>query len=93
MIRHGDWKYVYYTKGSPCQLFNMADDPDELNDLGNSDAHAAIRDQMHELLCRIVDPESVNEAAFADQEKAIAANGGKNAILNLPSFNHTPVGG
>ncbi|MEM7069918.1 MAG: sulfatase-like hydrolase/transferase [Pseudomonadota bacterium] len=93
MIRRGDWKYVYYTKENPCQLFNMTEDPHELNDLGDSETHTAIRAEMHELLCRVVEPESVNEVAFADQEKAIAANGGKDAILNLPSFNHTPVGG
>ncbi len=42
MIRHGPWKLNYY-HGHPPQLFNLADDPDELRDLAAEPAHAATR--------------------------------------------------
>ena len=32
MLRQGDWKLIYHT-GAPHQLFNVADDPNELLDL------------------------------------------------------------
>lgn len=35
MLRTGDWKYIYMVNGGREQLFNLADDPDELNDLAD----------------------------------------------------------
>jgi arylsulfatase A-like enzyme len=32
MVRDGDWKLIYF-HGMPSQLFNLVDDPEELNDL------------------------------------------------------------
>ncbi|MBI1201329.1 MAG: sulfatase-like hydrolase/transferase [Rhodopseudomonas sp.] len=42
MLRTATHKYLHYL-GFPPQLFDLADDPDELIDLGRSPAHAAIR--------------------------------------------------
>ncbi|MEM9278647.1 MAG: sulfatase-like hydrolase/transferase [Pseudomonadota bacterium] len=91
MIRQGDWKYVYYTGGNPSQLFHLAQDPNELADLSSSPEHSGQLSHMHALLLEILDPEGVNAQAFADQKLVIEANGGKEAILNMPSFNHTPI--
>ena len=43
-------------------------------------------------LFRIMDPEEVNRQAFADQAAMIDSLGGMEAILAMPSFNHTPIG-
>ena len=92
MIRQGDWKYVYYAGGYPAQLFNLADDPQELNDLANSAEYSGQRAHLHACLSEILDPEAVNAGAFADQARVIEAHGGKEKILQMPSFNHTPIG-
>jgi choline-sulfatase len=92
MIRQGAWKYVYYAGGQPCQLFNMEMDPDELTDLGESPDHKSIRDLMYRHLTSILDPEEINAQAFADQAVLLEQFGGRESVLAMPSFNHTPVG-
>ncbi|MEM7215872.1 MAG: sulfatase-like hydrolase/transferase [Pseudomonadota bacterium] len=92
MIRQGDWKYVYYADSNPTQLFNLAEDPDELNDLSSNSEYSMQLDRMHALLLDILDPEAVNKQAFADQQVTIDKNGGREAIMQMPSFNHTPIG-
>ena len=49
MIRNEKWKYIYY-KGFPPQLFDLKNDPDEFNDLGQSKDHLKIIEEMKELL-------------------------------------------
>ena len=49
MIRNLKWKYIYY-KGFPPQLFDLENDPDEFEDLGQSPDHLKIREEMKELL-------------------------------------------
>ena len=49
MVRDERWKYVHF-KGYRPQLFDLANDPQELNDLGASPEHASIRAQMQEHL-------------------------------------------
>ena len=96
MIRQGAWKYVYYAgghpSGYPSQLYDLESDPDELRDLGASPHHAGPRTRMHGHLTSILDPEAVNAQAFADQAALLARLGGREAVLAMPSFNHTPVG-
>ena len=41
--------YIYY-KGFPPQLFDLKNDPDEFNDLGQSKDHSKIIEEMKELL-------------------------------------------
>lgn len=80
MIRNGKWKFVYYVDYPP-QLFNLEDDPDELNDLGSDPAHASIRETCEQLMRNVVDPEAASAAAFADQAAHIERHGGVNEIL------------
>lgn len=51
MIRKGDYKFNYYL-GHPNQLFNMKEDPDELNDLIN---HSDYQDLAKELEIEVLD--------------------------------------
>ena len=91
MVRWGDWKYIYYA-GMPPQLFNLAVDPDELNDLGQSDSNAAIaaRAEGEQRLRDICEPDAVNAEAFADQRRRIDEFGGREACATI-KFNHTPA--
>jgi arylsulfatase A-like enzyme len=47
MIRSGKWKLVHYEGFRP-QLFDLETDPHEFSDLGESAAHAEIRNRLHE---------------------------------------------
>lgn len=47
MVRSGKWKLVHY-EGLRPQLFDLENDPDEFEDLGNSPGHTEIRNQLHE---------------------------------------------
>jgi arylsulfatase A-like enzyme len=49
MVRTRDWKYVHY-KGFRPQLFDLANDPQEFNDLGASPLHAGLRSDLQLLL-------------------------------------------
>ena len=49
MIRNDRWKYIYY-KGFPPQLFDLINDPDEFNDLGQSSDYKKIIDEMKDIL-------------------------------------------
>ena len=51
MIRNNEWKYIYF-KGFPPQLFNLKNDPDEFEDLGQSKDHSKTKNEMRELLLR-----------------------------------------
>ncbi|MEO1159035.1 MAG: choline-sulfatase, partial [Pseudomonadota bacterium] len=92
MLRYREWKYVYYASGHAVQLFNLDDDPQELNDLGRSRDHERQRDMLRTLMGHAIDPESVNRDAFADQKILIDKLGGVDALLAMKSFGHTPVG-
>jgi choline-sulfatase len=92
MVMKGRWKYVHYAGGHPPQLFDLASDPRELTDLGQSTAHREVLASLDRALRAMLDPEAVNAAAFADQRALVEAWGGREAILSLPGFGHTPVG-
>jgi arylsulfatase A-like enzyme len=49
-VRHGDWKLIRYPKVDVTQLFNLRDDPEELNDLSGQPAHAAKVQELMTLL-------------------------------------------
>ena len=49
MVRTADWKYIFYEGFRP-QLFHLAEDPLEQNDLGTDPAHGQQRAALHEKL-------------------------------------------
>jgi len=91
MLRQGKWKLVYFSEGHPALLFDIEDDPRELSNLAVDPAFDTTLQSLKDQLFQILDPEAVNEQAFADQQKMIERLGGMDAILKLPSFNHTPL--
>ena len=75
------------------QLFNLADDPNELIDLTNGSSRE-IKEALIEgerRLRAICDPEDVNARAFSDQRKKIAELGGEESCRTAFVFNHTPT--
>ncbi|MDD9973281.1 MAG: DUF4976 domain-containing protein, partial [Candidatus Poribacteria bacterium] len=46
MIHEGRFKLIYYATGNYRQLFDLEEDPRELNDLANSPEHAEVLDRL-----------------------------------------------
>jgi arylsulfatase A-like enzyme len=72
MVRTDRYKYIHYETYQP-QLFDLADDPNELNDLGGSPDHAGQRAELHERLFRWLRTRPIR---YALSEKEIAARTG-----------------
>jgi choline-sulfatase len=66
MIRQDDWKLIYY-HGFPAQLFNLAEDPQELNDLSEAPEHHAIKDELLDLLLKNWDPKAIEQRMMDKQ--------------------------
>ena len=94
MLRDRRYKYVYHVAGRP-QLFDMIDDPRELNDLAaNPDAATEnLLADFEKRLRAIVDPEAVDAKAKADQARRIESLGGRDAVIQRGSFINSPVPG
>ncbi len=92
MIRKGRWKYIYYVGMKP-QLFNLIEDPEELNDLGDSTEVNQTLQEMEVLLREICNPEEVDHDAKEYQRKIVAANGGVKAVVEKGGFGATPPPG
>ena len=75
------------------QLFNLADDPEELRDLGADPKHKGIRRKLEAELRSICDPEAVDAMAKADQMAIVNANGGIEAVVAKGGFGATPPPG
>jgi hypothetical protein len=58
MLRQGPWK-LYVQDGMPPVMYDLDDDPGELQDLGQSHAHAEIRDALLSRLNDGWDPDFV----------------------------------
>jgi choline-sulfatase len=59
MVRTGPWKYYEYHDATPPALFNLEDDPGELQDLGTDQAHDSLRQALSKRLHEGWDPELV----------------------------------
>jgi choline-sulfatase len=92
MIRHGKYKYVHYV-GLPPMLFDLEADPYERIDLGRDPAYRQVIARCEERLRKVVDPETVDELAKADQRAHIEKHGGKEAILKRGTFRYSPPPG
>jgi choline-sulfatase len=71
MIRKGDWKYIYFSWYGDKLLFNLKDDPDEMNNLADDSVHAAKLQELHGLLTSLVNPDAVTDAAFKRQHEVL----------------------
>jgi choline-sulfatase len=89
MLRRQHWKLIYYVRHQP-ELFNLADDPEELNDLAQSADHRAILDELIAELKQICDPQATDLAAKRDQQALIEHHGGRERARTLGAPAATP---
>ena len=89
MIRKGDWKYICYF-GYPPELFNLREDPEELNNLAQDSDFKDKLAELHNDLTAICDPEAMDALAHADQVALIERHGGREKALKLGAPAATP---
>ena len=92
MLRDGRYKYNHYVGQAP-QLFDMREDPEELEDLSADALHAKRLAECEKRLRELVDPEAVDAAARADQRAKVEAFGGEEAVRSRGAFDNSPVPG
>src|SRR5262249_24399480 len=90
MLRKDRWKY-HEDVGYPCELFDLAADPDERIDRADDPAcHAAVAAMRSELR-RFVDPVAADRQAKADQRDLIARFGGREQAFRIGTKGATPA--
>ena len=89
MVRQGDYKYIYYVGFEP-ELFDLAQDPEEITNLAEKPEHQETQKRLHETLMSICDPEATDALAHADQSALIERHGGREAALKLGAPGATP---
>ena len=94
MLRDRRYKYIYHVDAPP-QLFDLRDDPGEVDDLAQNpdEATQALLKDYEARLRQIVDPEAVDAQAKADQQRRIEALGGREAVVARGAFVNSPVPG
>ncbi len=91
MVREHDFKLVHYTGGHPPQLFHLTADPLEIEDLAQNRKYATQLEKLQNRLHQILDPDEIIENYTTDQVALIEKLGGRDKILSLWDFNHTPM--
>ncbi|NRB31547.1 MAG: sulfatase-like hydrolase/transferase [Rhizobiaceae bacterium] len=92
MIRKGRWKLIHYVGHEP-QLFDLQDDPEELNDLGTNADYVSVRSDLMQELHTICDPEAIDRQTKADQAATVAQHGGRASVVEKGGFGATPPPG
>lgn len=92
MLRHREFKYVHYV-GEPPQLFNLHTDPCELHDLAAEPAFSGVLAEMEARLRAVVDTETTDARARADQQAQVDRFGGEAAVRERGTFDNSPVPG
>lgn len=92
MVRKGPYKLVYYADYSP-QLFDLASDPEELNDIATQDNARPVLEEMKAALYRVCDPHAVDRQAKADQSKKLNEIGGKDFAIKRGDLGFSPPPG
>lgn len=92
MVTNARWKYHYYVGYAP-ELFDLAADPLEVNNLADDPPHKNIRDRMHQRLLAICDPDEIDARAKADQDVLVAKFGGPDRAFHTGPSGATPVPG
>jgi choline-sulfatase len=90
MVRRGRYKLIHYA-GMPPQLFDLAADPWEANDLAGDPGFSGVLAACEADLRAIADPEAIDARARRDQRARIDAFGGREAVLARGTFGHSPV--
>ena len=92
MVRVGRYKFVYYAK-YPAQLFDLAKDPNEIDDLAGYPEMKATCEACAKKLFALLDPVTVDRRAKTRQAELLAANGGRDAVIERGDLGFTPAPG
>lgn len=92
MIRKGPYKLVHYVGYEP-QLFDLGEDPEELNDLAKDANAQPILEDLTAELSAILDPVAVDRQAKVDQAKLMEASGGREAVIERGDLGFSPPPG
>ena len=92
MLRSGRYKYVHYVMYRP-QLFDLENDPEELNDLAADPAHGDVLAAMQERMYAMFDPDEVDARAKQRQGELLAQHGGRELALARGDLGFTPAPG
>ncbi|WP_170416228.1 sulfatase-like hydrolase/transferase [Ruegeria atlantica] len=92
LIRQDNWKLIYHVD-MPNQLFDLASDPDEANDLLAGEGTHPKEAELTALLRKQVNPEELNTRSKADQLARIEELGGYDAVRNAGSIAASPIPG
>jgi choline-sulfatase len=92
MLRKGRYKLVYYADYRP-QLFDLASDPEELNDIAGQANAQPILEELEEELALICDPAAVDRQAKADQQRRLEEVGGKAFAIERGDLGFSPPPG
>lgn len=96
MLRNNRYKYVHHVGESP-QLFDLAMDPEEENDLAGYAENQQLLTDFDRELRTLLDPEAIDAHAKASQWARINAMGGEQAVrtrgyfVNSPTPDETPA--
>jgi len=90
MLRKGRWKYHEYV-GYPCELFDLASDPDETANKATDPSCAGLVAALGAELRQIVDPVAADRQAKADQRALVERFGGREAAFRLGTKGATPA--
>ncbi len=92
MLRDRKYKYIYYVEEEP-QLFNLLEDPEEVNDLAGREDYRPVLDRFERELRSILDPEATDRRAKEAQRATVEAYGGEDAMRKRGAFDNSPVPG
>lgn len=81
LVSDGRYKFHYYAGGYEPELFDTANDPDELNNLAGQAAYQSLRQTFEERLRAITDPEATDQAAKTAQKQLVEKHGGPEAVF------------
>lgn len=68
MIRQGHYKFVW-SEAYPVQLYDLKEDPDELENLTNSPSHRGERESFERLLAETWEPERLHQDVLLSQKQ------------------------
>lgn len=82
MLRRGRLKLIHYVGFAP-ELFDLAADPEETCNLAEDPGHAGVLADLDATLRRMLDPESTDARAHADQRRLVKRLGGTKAVRQI----------
>jgi choline-sulfatase len=93
MVRQGNFKYTYIYAGAnkepEVQLFNVVDDPFEMNNLATSKSHKSVADNLKGIILSNFDPEKLDrDAQLSFERRKIIHEARKKA--NPPKWDYRP---